>query len=107
MSYIETVKKKSHDDKLKMVQSKIEELEVSLESASADGSVTLDGVNKADWTQSYDYWDKWKDTDDLADKLKETRTQEREIQEKDRPSFLNHRHDHSEEKRIFESPESQ
>lgn len=59
----------------------------------------------SDWTESYKFWNKWTDTEDIVEKRK---TEEQKLEDlMTRPDFMGHYHDHSEERLFFEKSEKE
>jgi tetratricopeptide (TPR) repeat protein len=59
---------------------------------------------KADWTDSYSFWSKWEDTDELKIKRKEEETKQRADMAPS-TAFMGHDHDHSVERKLLELSE--
>lgn len=98
---------KSRKDRLEEVTKKLErqaEAEKKQQDAESGVGKSQQGL-MGDWTKVYTYWKDWDDVEEL----KETKAKEEEnLRElSNRPDFMGHYHDHSEERKIFELPEDE
>lgn len=84
------------------LDSKLRRSEAINEKICLDASTNYQG---GDWTTAYKFWDKWTDVEEL--KLKREAEVQRLVELADRPDFMGHYHDHSQERGIFEKPEAE
>lgn len=91
---------------LEAASQRIDEITAKLQRVSAAEAAvaTASEVPRGDWTSIYAQWSSWEDVEELSNLKEKEEARMTEILE--RPSFMGHYHDHSEERKFFELPES-
>jgi tetratricopeptide (TPR) repeat protein len=103
MAMFEGLKAQSQLKLVEEVRNKIQVLKTTIDKhAHVEGEVKKE-VAMGDWTATYKQWNEWEDVDELKEDL-DTKSEQLDGLT-NRPSFRDHRHEHSEERRIFELPE--
>lgn len=64
-----------------------------------------DAKGKPDWTDSYNFWSKWEDTDQPTSARAGETTNTRNVDRNEASSFMGHDHDHSVERKLLELTE--
>jgi tetratricopeptide (TPR) repeat protein len=101
MSAFDGLKDKKQVASVSEVQSRIDALSRDID--MLDKKPAPPPPMQGDWTASYKQWSEFEDVDELKDALDENKGKLDELNS--RPSFRDHRHEHGEERKIFELPE--
>ena len=107
---LDLAKNKAHKSKIEAVKEKVQLLNQTITNFNRKEEIQYSNYNSNDWTKTYKFWDSWEDVEEIKEELnhEENRLNDLknecmgQINNNERPSFLNHRHEHSEERRIFE-----
>lgn len=100
-SLFDALKVRKQLNTVEEMRNKIETLSASV--AKQETIHEPDAYAPGDWTAVYRQWDAWTDVEELEEDLEKSREELSSIE--NRPSFKSHRHEHSEERRIFEMAE--
>lgn len=86
----------STNDHIALAKTRVSDLTEQIKQVQQDLSVIQESMKgkEADWTQSYQFWDKYEDTEELT-RLKEEEIQRLKLTE-DTKQYTGHAHDHDE-----------
>jgi len=98
----ENIKETQARSQIEAGRQRIERLQKDVDRLNAVQIQEIEAL-PGDWTHVYRKWDEWEDIEGLHESL--TNEKEMVMSLSERPSYMNHRHEHSEERRIFELPE--
>jgi hypothetical protein len=102
MSFLDSVREQS-PNKADTFRTKIDKINERIQTSS-DRQATSKSSDPKDWTRSYEFWSRYDDVEDLQDKKSVAETQLGTLLDQ-APGLMDHYHDHSDERKIFELPE--